>query len=90
MRELAPDISVSAEMLHRVVEAGNTHFFTIVEEDGCIVGCASLCVFDSPMGRKASVEDVVTSNPKRGSANALYKAVGFEPRETNVYVMKIR
>ena len=33
---------------------------------GRIVGCASLCVFDSPTGRKASVEDVVVASTHRG------------------------
>ena len=123
MLELAPGVQVSAEMLQKAIESGSTHFFAMMEGDGRIVGCASLCVFESPTGRKASVEDVValsscrglgygkrlmehvidyaqkelspidlhlTSNPKRVSANALYKAVGFEQRETNVYSMVIK
>ena len=122
MKQLTPDINVTAENLLETVESPNTHFFVLVE-DGLILGCASLCVFESPTGRKASVEDVVvsllyrgqglgrklmehiidyakkelapidlhlTSNPKRVSANALYKAVGFEKRETNVYRMVIK
>ena len=123
MLELAPGVQVSVEMLQKAIESGSTHFFAMMEGDGHIVGCASLCVFESPTGRKASVEDVVvlsscrglgygkrlmervidyaqkelspidlhlTSNPKRVSANALYKAVGFEQRETNVYSMVIK
>ena len=31
----------------------------------------------------------LTSNPKRVSANGLYQALGFEKKETNVYVMKL-
>lgn len=122
MRELTSSMMVSAEMLHNAVSSDNTHFFAMEEDDGRIVGCASLCVFCSPTGRKASVEDVVvlsscrglgygkklmehvinyakkelspidlhlTSNPKRVSANALYKAVGFEQRETNVYQLRL-
>jgi len=122
MQELTSSITVTAEMLQIAVLSDNTHFFAMIE-DGRIVGCASLCVFNSPTGRKASVEDVVvlsslcgkgygkklmehvidyaknelapielhlTSNPKRVSANALYKAVGFEQRETNVYSMIIK
>ena len=117
MRELDPDITVTEDMLLRAVEAPGTHFFAAVDEDR-IVGCASLCVFDSPTGRKASVEDVVvgseyrgrgigralmehiidfarrelapidmhlTSRPHRTAANALYRSLGFVPRETNVY-----
>lgn len=122
MLELAPNIQVSAEMLQNAVGSGNTHFFALTEDNGRIVGCVSLCVFESPTGRKASVEDVVvlsscrglgygwrlmehviefakkelspidlhlTSNPKRVSANTLYKAVGFEQRETNVYGLRV-
>lgn len=122
MRELTSSVMESAEMLQNAVASPNTHFFAMEEENGRIVGCASLCVFCSPTGRKASVEDVVvlsscrgkgygrkmmehvidyakkelapielhlTSNPKRGSANALYKAVGFEQRETNVYQLRL-
>ena len=79
-------------------------------------------MFESPTGRKASVEDVVvlpayrgqgigrtlltriidfartklapidlrlTSNPSRTDANALYQALGFKQRETNVYAMSL-
>lgn len=30
---------------------------------------------------------MLTSNPKRIAANALYRSLGFEPKETNVYRM---
>ena len=65
MSELTPDITVSAEMLENVVNASGTHLFAAID-DGHIVGCASLCVFDSPTGRKASVEDVVVLSSYRG------------------------
>lgn len=32
---------------------------------------------------------MLTSKPSRVAANALYKACGFEPKETNVYNMKL-
>lgn len=122
MRELASSIMVTADMLQNAVASDNTHFFAMVEDNEQIVGCVSLCVFWSPTGRKANVEDVVvlsprrghgygrklmdhvigfantelapielhlTSNPKRVSANALYKAVGFEQRVTNVYQLRL-
>ena len=90
---------------------------------GRIVGCASLCVFDSPTGRKGHIEDVVvssacrgqhlgrkllehmldyartnlapidihlTSRPSRVAANTLYRSLGFEPRDTNVYRLIIK
>lgn len=92
-------------------------------DDEHIVGCATLCVFDTPTGRKACVEDVVvnsafrgqhigrklmdfiidfarrelgdvdlhlTSRPQRVAANNLYRSVGFQQRETNVYNLEIR
>ena len=123
MEELDPTIKVTEEMLERAAESADTHLFALTEEDGRIVGCASLCVFDSPTGRKASIEDVVvlsscrgrhlgrmlmehlidyarerlgnvdlhlTSRPQREAANALYRSLGFELRETNSYAMKIR
>lgn len=120
MHELAPTIAVTGEMLEQAAEAPGTHLFAAVGDDGRILGCASLCVFDSPTGRKASVEDVVvssdarrqgigralmdhiigyalrelapidlhlTSRPERVAANEMYKRMGFEKRETNVYRM---
>ena len=122
MRELNPAIPVTPEMLDRVAQAPDMHLFAAVDEDDHIVGCASLCVYYSPTGRKASVEDVVvasthrdqglgralmghiidyasrelapidlhlTSQPKRVAANAMYRALGFERRETNAYRLKI-
>ena len=66
MHELDPEINVTEEMLGKAVSAGGTHLFAAVEEDGRIVGAASLCVFESPTGRKASVEDVVVAAAFRG------------------------
>lgn len=123
IKELVPGLSVSSERLASLVEAPGTHFFAAVEDDGHVVGCATLCVFDTPTGRKASVEDVVvnpecrgrhigrklmefiidyarrelgdvelhlTSNPRRVAANNLYRSVGFQQRETNVYNLEIK
>ena len=123
IKELVPGLSVSAERLVSIVEASGTHFFAAVEDNGHVVGCATLCVFDTPTGRKASVEDVVvnpvcrgqhigrtlmehiinyarrelgdvdlhlTSSPRRVAANNLYRSVGFQQRETNVYNLEIR
>lgn len=123
VKELNPNIIVSSEMLRNAAESDTTHLFAMVEDDGRIIGTASLCVFDSPTGRKASVEDVVVlsshrgqhigkkiveylidfarnnlgdvdlhliSHPTRIAANALYQSLGFEKRDTNVFLMKIR
>ena len=123
INELVPGLSVSSDRLAALVTAPGTHFFAAVEDDGRVVGCATLCVFDTPTGRKACVEDVVvnpacrgqhigrklmeyiidfarrelgdvdlhlTSSPRRVAANNLYRSVGFQQRETNVYNLEIR
>ncbi len=122
MKELNPEIPVTAEMQRRAVGAPGTRIFIAENDAKQIVGCATLCVYESPTGRKASVEDVVvlsayrgqgigrtllqriidfagsklspidlhlTSNPSRTEANALYQALGFVKRETNVYKMSL-
>ena len=66
MKELTSNIEVSAEMLENVVKSPNTHLFVALDNGANIVGCASLCVFESPTGRKASVEDVVVLSSYRG------------------------
>ena len=65
MGELDPTIPVTAEIVRSAVEAENTHLFAVMEGEH-VVGCASLCVFESPTGRKASVEDVVIQEAYRG------------------------
>ncbi len=54
MYELDPSIKVTGEMVRRTVEAPRTHFFAVMDGEH-VVGCASLCVFESPTGRKASI-----------------------------------
>lgn len=66
IKELVPGLSVSSERLVALVAAPGTHFFAAVGDDGHVVGCAMLCVFDTPTGRKASVEDVVVNPACRG------------------------
>lgn len=65
MGELDPEIVVTPEMVRRMLESASSHFFAIMAEDH-IIACATLCVFDSPTGRKASVEDVVVNSKYRG------------------------
>lgn len=66
MKELTTELVVTPEMLQRTVTSPGSHFFAIENEVGHIVGCATLCVYDSPTGRKAVVEDVVVSSACRG------------------------
>ena len=122
MKELNAELNVTAQQQQRSVAAPGTRIFIAENDEKHIVGCATLCVFESPTGRKASVEDVVvlpayrgqgigrtllqriidfaggklspidlrlTSNPSRVEANAMYQALGFVQRETNVYMMKL-
>ena len=122
MKELNADLTVTPLQQQRSVAAPGTRIFIAENDEKHIVGCATLCVFESPTGRKASVEDVVvlpayrgqgigrillqriidfaknklapidlrlTSNPSRTEANALYLALGFVQRDTNVYMMKL-
>ena len=122
MKELNADLTVTPLQQQRSVGAPGTRIFIAENDEKHIVGCATLCVFESPTGRKASVEDVVvlpayrgqgigrtllqriidfaknklapidlrlTSNPTRTEANAMYQALGFVQRDTNVYMMKL-
>ena len=122
MKELNAELNVTAQQQQRSVAAPGTRIFIAENDEKHIIGCATLCVFESPTGRKASVEDVVvlpayrgqgigrtllqriidfaggklspidlrlTSNPSRVEANAMYQALGFVQRETNVYMMKL-
>lgn len=42
------------------------------------------------LSRERGLQTVMlTSNPKRVAANALYRSMGFEPKETNVYKMQL-
>ena len=42
------------------------------------------------LARERGLQTVMlTSNPKRVAANALYRSMGFEPKETNVYKMQL-
>ena len=122
MKELNAEMNVTALQQQRSVASPGTRIFVAENDEKHIVGCATLCVFESPTGRKASVEDVVvlpayrgqgigrtllqriidfaggklspidlrlTSNPTRTEANALYTALGFVQRDTNVYMLKV-
>ena len=66
MKELSAGIVVTPEMIRRAVESPDTHFFALMADDGRIIGTASLCVFHSPTGSKAHIEDVVVLSSYRG------------------------
>lgn len=116
MGQLSRRCVFTQDDLRAVIDSPDSHLYVCIE-DGCIVACATLCVYVSPTGRKASVEDVVvseecrgchigrdlmlyvleqvrktapvevhlTSRPSRVAANALYRSIGFQKRDTNAY-----
>ena len=65
MKELSERVTMTEEALLNVLKDDNSHLFALMAE-GVVVGCATLCVFHSPTGRKASVGDVVVSSICRG------------------------
>lgn len=65
MGQLSERIVLSEELLQRIVADGYAHLYVVRDGDG-IIGCATLCVYDAPSGRKAMVEDVVVREDCRG------------------------
>ena len=66
MKELNAKLTVTPEMQRRAVGAPGTRIFIAEDDAKRIVGCATLCVYESPTGRKASIEDVVVLSAYRG------------------------
>ena len=66
MKELNAELNVTPLQQQRSVGAPGTRIFIAENDEKHIVGCATLCVFESPTGRKASVEDVVVLPAYRG------------------------
>ena len=68
MQELMSHLSdtpCTEDALQQVVSTPNCHVY-VAELEGRIVGTATLCLFASPLGAKASVEDVVVHPEYRG------------------------
>jgi len=83
MGELTSSTPVSAEMLMEVVRDPSAHLFAAFEGEH-IVGCATLCIFTSPTGRKGRIEDVVVSSSCRGQGlgrRLMEFAIDFARRE---------
>ena len=73
--ELSDRVNLTQTDLMLVLKDSNSHLYVILESltpgtspkgEGRIIGCATLCVFHSPTGTKASIEDVVVSSAYRG------------------------
>lgn len=65
MSELSDRVNFSQTDLMLVLKDSNCHLYVILDGE-LIVGCATLCIFHSPTGTKASIEDVVVSSAYRG------------------------
>ena len=65
MRALSTRCVFSKEQLKAVIDDDNSVLF-VASDGGKIVGCATLCIFHSPTGSKASIEDVVVHDEYRG------------------------
>ena len=103
MPQLSPRLGApSREELRRVAGSETGELLAAVAGER-IVGVLTLAWYDAPSGRKAWIEDVVvdgaargrgagkvmlTSNPAREAARALYRKVGFEEVETTVFAFK--
>ena len=61
-------------------------------DDNTIAGMATVGICRSPTGSKAWLEVdklMLTSHPSRIAANNLYRSIGFEQYETNMYRLKL-
>ena len=65
MSELSDRVNFTQSDLQMVLKDSNCHLYVILDGER-IVGCATLCIFHSPTGTKASIEDVVISSAYRG------------------------
>lgn len=65
MSELSDRVNFTQTDLMLVLKDSNCHLYVILDYER-IIGCATLCIFHSPTGTKASVEDVVVLSAYRG------------------------
>lgn len=65
MSELSARVNFTQTDLMSVLKDSNCHLYIVLDGER-IIGCATLCVFHSPTGTKASIEDVVVSSNYRG------------------------
>ncbi|MBQ0050211.1 MAG: GNAT family N-acetyltransferase [Bacteroidales bacterium] len=65
MCQLSARCQLTTAHLQAVIDDPNAHLY-VVRQGVRIIACATLCVFCSPTGRKASIEDVVVHSDFRG------------------------
>lgn len=65
MNQLSDHAVLTRDVLSEMLRGEGNHLYVVMDGER-IVGCASLCLFISPTGRKASVEDVVVLAEYRG------------------------
>lgn len=67
MQVLTANKRLTHENLKETIE--KSHIF-VARKETHIVGCASICIFSAPTGRKASIEDVVVHPQEQGQGIA--------------------
>lgn len=65
MSELTDTVELTQMALMSVLKDWNSHLY-VVQDGDRIIGCATLCIFQSPTGTKGSIEDVVILSAYRG------------------------
>ena len=65
MSELSDRVNFTQTDLMLMLKDRNCHLYAVLDSER-IIGCATLCVFHSPTGTKASIEYVVVSSAYRG------------------------
>ena len=90
MSELSDRVNFTQTDLMLVLKDSNCHLYVVLDSER-IIGCATLCVFHSPTGTKASIEDVVVSSAYRGQhlgkqlmAYVLEQAKEYAPMELHL------
>lgn len=85
--ELTDKVEFTQMALMSVLKDWNSHLY-VMQDGERIIGCATLCVFQSPTGTKASIEDVVISSTYRGQhfgkqlvEHVLHEAKKYAPIE---------
>lgn len=66
MRELSDVAEVTGERVRMVIDTPNMHQYAVFDEDGLMVGCATLCVCHTPEKVIGFVEAVVVAAECRG------------------------